>query len=188
VINIILKRDYTGAEVTASYGDTFDAAARNDQYSLNAGYSLLGGRTRLTLSASYQESQPMAFRDRADIFKRFVDRFVTGSALGIPITAQPPAGYTPNIRSSISSQLLVLKNGTPLNSTFTSIPIGYAGVATDGGAALVSRAGIYNTDLPRMLSTYGQAGCHTRNQAKVADAVSFTKKSPHASKCSASFR
>ncbi len=41
----------------------------------------------------------------------------------------------------------MLDDGTPLNATFTSAPVGYAGVATDGGHALVANAGQYNMDL-----------------------------------------
>ncbi|MEJ1962127.1 MAG: hypothetical protein WDO56_11530 [Gammaproteobacteria bacterium] len=42
---------------------------------------------------------------------------------------------------------LALLNGTPLNSTFTSVPVGYGGAGTDGGAALVANAGKYNLNL-----------------------------------------
>ena len=46
---------------------------------------------------------------------------------------------------------LVLKpqyGGATLSSFFTSVPVGYAGIASDNAAALVANAGHYNLDLP----------------------------------------
>jgi len=58
-----------------------------------------------------------------------------------------PLGSTTNIRSSNGSNLVLKAGNVPLNSPFTFVPVGYAGTATDNGAALVANAGRYNLEL-----------------------------------------
>lgn len=148
VLNIILKRNYTGAEVSAMYGNTFDFCRERQEYALTAGFTLEGGRTRIMITADYQKSgllrasdRPFSQRDRE-----------TQLILNPPaITANPPLGYTANILSATIvggvRQPLVLDTGVALNSILTSVPVGYAGVASDNGAAFLARAGIYNWSL-----------------------------------------
>lgn len=151
VINIVLKRDYRGIELSGTYGNTFDAATETKELSVVAGISLRGGQTRLMLTTNLQSSTPMQVGDRP-----FGERLRAAQVLFNPSaqTAAPPAGYTTNIKSQTNVPL-VLDTGTALNSIFTSIPVGYAGVQSDNGAALVARAGIYNQSLPNQVGGGG---------------------------------
>lgn len=145
VINIITRKDYSGVEATVNYLNTFKSDAYKRRFELNGSFQLEGGRTMLTFNVSRVDGTSLLAQD-SDLVQR-------GRALQLANNpsafygTSPPQGYTTNIRSQNGSNL-VLKNGTALNSPFTSVPVGYAGPATDGGAALAANAGKYNLDLP----------------------------------------
>ncbi len=152
VINIILRRNYSGGEISATYGNTFDSASETVELTANGGFSFDNGRTQVFVSAAHKETSPLLNGDR-----EFAERLISKQVVNNPATiygsnVPPPTGYTPNILSNTLvagvRQPLVLDNGTPLNSTFTSIPTGYAGSGTDGTSPLLARAGTYNLDLP----------------------------------------
>ena len=149
VINIITRKDYSGTEVVMNYLNSFESDSYNRRIEVNGSYQLEGGRTMLTFNASKVDGAELNANDR-----NFVQR---GRALQLAnnpsvfFGTTPPTGYTTNIRSQNGSNL-ILKNGTALNSPLTHVPVGYAGVATDGGSALVANAGKYNLDLPNTLS------------------------------------
>lgn len=185
VVNIILRRDYVGSEITATYQNTFSTDAANRRIDLSAGFATKSGKTNVLLSASYSDATALVNRDRSFFQERMVRAFTNNPALIQP-PAAPALGYTTNIQSAATvyspvpagtpgsfnvplgyydpsfttapttidkpnllgvTAPLVLKNGTPLNSFITFIPVGYAGAASDGGAALVANAGKYNLNL-----------------------------------------
>ncbi len=146
VVNVILRRDYAGAEMKVTYDNTFDTDAAKRRVDLSAGFTLEGGKTNIILAASYTDANTLLVQDRdflrkgrAAIMANNPNYFLTATGIS------PPLGYTTNIRSSTTANL-TLKNGTPLNSTYTHIPVGYAGTTTDSGAALVANAGRFNLD------------------------------------------
>lgn len=146
VINIILRRDYAGTEVKATYGNTFKSGATDRRIDLSTGFNLEGGKTNVLLIASYSDLDAPTLQDRASLVDRYYD-IVRANVPGLLLPPNnPPLGSTPNIRSADGSDL-VLRDGTPLNSPITHIPAGYAGTATDGGSALVANAGNYNLGL-----------------------------------------
>ncbi len=150
VVNIILRRDYTGMEILASYGNTFDTDAMSRRLDAGAGFTFEQGRTRLLLSASYSSSNPLLVSDRdfADRGRRLLE---ANDPEAWTVRTTPPVGYTANIcRATVicNGLELVLDNGTPLGSSITYVPVGYAGPASDGGAALAANAGGYNIDIP----------------------------------------
>ena len=161
VVNVILKSDYSGFEVVAGYDNTFDTDSAMKTVSANAGFDFNDGKTNIALSGSYSETNPMLNgdrdyldRSRALQVRNNPDYFFSGSI--------PTLASTPNISSVATFDLahflatreirftredLVLDDGTPLNSPFTNVPAGYAGVQADGGAALVGNAGQYNFNI-----------------------------------------
>jgi iron complex outermembrane receptor protein len=159
VINIIRKQDYSGVNLSASFGDTFDSGARSVQISGTGGFSFEDGRTQLTISASHGEDTPLyvvdrdfAARSRKLTFANNPDLFTNR------LFSSPPLGATPNVCAATmffpgfsvcNGMPLTLKDGgASLGSSFTSVPIGYAGPDSDGAAALVANAGTYNLDIP----------------------------------------
>ncbi len=148
VVNIILKRDYRGVELTATYDNTMDGGGARRRVEGNAGFALEGGRTHIMLSASYQNSNPLLVGDRDFhvgarelLLKNYPD-VINDPAFPIP------DGYTTNIKSASGNDLVLVQSGQSLGSPVAFVPIGYAGPQSDGGAAFLGTAGSYNLDLP----------------------------------------
>lgn len=149
VINIVLRSDYRGVDITATYNDSFDFHAPSGRIDINGGFALEGGRTTITFGGSIARSGTLRVGDRAGLLQDGLDLY----RRNIDITAgtgSPPIGNGVNIRSATSADL-VLKpqfGGTALGSRFTNVPLGYAGVGSDNGAQLVANAGTFNLDIP----------------------------------------
>jgi outer membrane receptor protein involved in Fe transport len=62
VVNIILKKNYTGAELRVTYDNTFDSDVGQTNVALTAGYRT--GKLSTFLSASWENQNGMASRDR----------------------------------------------------------------------------------------------------------------------------
>jgi len=145
VINIITRRDYKGVELRTTYGNAFNSDASITRVDLSAGFSLAQGRTDVLLNASHTRSTPLMVGER-DFGLRARQLLLANNPTAFYSLATPPSGNTPNIRS-VNGSNLVLTNGTALNSPRTFIPVGYGGISSDGGAALVANAGNYNLNL-----------------------------------------
>lgn len=145
VVNIIMRRDYAGAEIKATYENTFSSDAASLRLDFAAGLTLEGGKTNILLAASHAESNVLTVGDRG-LIQQGRARILANNPASLLGAATPTLGATTNIRS-VTGVNLTLKNGTPLNSPITFVPVGYRGTATDGGMALVANAGRHNFDL-----------------------------------------
>ncbi len=146
VVNIVLKRDYNDLELTARYDGTFAGGGAERRLDATAGFTLEGGRTNVMLTASYRDGNPLYMGDRNFAARAWAlqDKnnhaaFVAGS--------NPVHGYTTNIRSVNGSDLVLKEGMVSLNSPIAHVPMGYAGPASDNGAALLGTAGQYNLAL-----------------------------------------
>ena len=149
VINIIRKRDYRGIELILNHGGSLSGGGETYRSDVSGGVSLNKGKTRFNFTASFARSTPLYTEDN-DLWSRsralYLSNLPSATAQGFSLG--PILGYTTNIKSATPGAILTLKsNGQSLGSDHTSIPIGYAGVATDQGAALVVNAGTYNLEL-----------------------------------------
>ena len=147
VINIILKRDYSGVELTATFQNTFDTNVPTRRLDFSSGFSLENGKTNVRLLASVADSDELLAGDR-DFAVRARDLLIRNNPDAFFGASTPPGGATHNIRSR-NGEELVLDDGTPLGSNITFVPEGYRGASTDGGLALVQNAGQFNTAFPR---------------------------------------
>lgn len=152
VVNVVLRHDYAGVEAKVTYGNNFNQDVSNRRVDLSAGFSLEGGRTNVLFTGSYSDASALRVREN-DILLRGREHILSQNPAGIYGATTPILGATTNIRSTTVvngvTANLSLKNGTPLNSPITYVPDGYAGRASDGGAALVANAGKYNIGLAR---------------------------------------
>lgn len=149
VINIITRKDFSGAVLALNYVNTFDTDSAQRRVDLTASTSLRGGDTVITLTASYGDANDIRTGDR-DFAQRARDTaFATNPTL-FTGAATPPRGYTTNVRNSTSANLILKPQygGTVLSSPFTHVPVGYVGITSDNAAALVANAGRYNLTLP----------------------------------------
>lgn len=146
VINIIMRRDYAGVETHLAYDNAFSANAQHRRADLSSGFQLEGGRTSVLLAGSWSDGNSLRTQDR-DFFEQMRARVIANNPASILGTAIPPIGYTTNIRSSNGANLTLKASNQPLGSPVTSVPVGYAGVSSDQGAALAANAGRYNLAL-----------------------------------------
>lgn len=157
VINIIRKRDFSGIDIGARYGNAFAGDAGEVNYYLNGGFTAAEGKTSVTATAAYSKSNPLLVaertfgaRSRAALFEN--DPSVVASSL------QPPDSTRPNICSALvlTPQLgicggseLTFRDGTPVTASITAVPRDYDGPSGDAGKAFLTNAGRYNLDIPR---------------------------------------
>lgn len=150
VINVVLRSDYRGIDATLTHNATFDLHAPITRLDVSGGFALEEGRTTVTFGGAISSSGTLRVGDRRRLVQQGVDRGFRNRSpyLG---NAAAPIGNGVNIRST-NGESLVLDNGTALGSNLTNVPIGYAGYASDGGAALVAGAGRFNLDMPEDLN------------------------------------
>lgn len=154
VINIILRRDYNGMDLKATYGNTFDSDVASRAIDWSGGFNLEGGKTQVMLAGSYSDSNTLRSGER-DFATRAQKRLMENNPDAYYGGASPPLGYTTNIcnatpgmfGASCNNTPLVLKNGTVLSSSRTYVPVGYAGYGSDNGQGLVNNAGRYTLEL-----------------------------------------
>lgn len=168
VVNIIMRRDYTGLEIKATYDNTFDTDAAGRRIDLSGGTTLEGGKTNVIFAASFADRNALLVHDRNSIRERRAEVLARSPSFWLSRTT-PPLSNTTNIISANGAPL-TLKDGTPLNSTYTFVPVGYAGVGTDQGAALVANAGRFNPDLTPGGQTLGGGGESLLNAPDVRSA------------------
>jgi outer membrane receptor protein involved in Fe transport len=168
VINIITKRDYSGLNIYALYGNTFHSDVDRLEFGVDGGFNFNKGRTKVTFRASRQARDDLLGIDRP-FARRALERFIENdpTSSGIRSTAY---GVLPNVFSSNGSNLVLdaVYGGQPLNSPWTSIPEGYAGFLTDNAAALLNNAGkLHLEGRPAVLSrspTVNSAGLDMRHE------------------------
>jgi len=145
VINVILKRDYTGGQVRGTYQNPDDTDAPVRRFDSSYGFALEGGRTRVTLSTSYSDQKLLVHQDRP-FMNRYEKRIFQNTGIGTN-AAVLPVGATPNIRNATATSNLILKNsGGSLNSPVTFIPYGITPATSfaDLAAGLRTNAGQFN--------------------------------------------
>lgn len=64
VINVILRKEYTGRELTASFAMATAGGAEEVGLTYTEGRAMLGGRANLTWTVDLRDRQPMFYRDR----------------------------------------------------------------------------------------------------------------------------
>jgi outer membrane receptor protein involved in Fe transport len=144
VVNIILKKNYTGGEVITRYGNTFDGVANQRALDANFGTSLEGGRTQLMLAGHYSDGGQLLEGERM-LHQRGVT-LINQNVPGSLYSAFSPfyLGSTSNISSP--SNLTLKNSGTPLNSQFTFVPPGFS--AGSDAAGFIANAGKQNFNPP----------------------------------------
>ncbi|MBL8269624.1 MAG: TonB-dependent receptor plug domain-containing protein, partial [Steroidobacter sp.] len=154
VVNVILRRDYQGFETSITYDNSFESDASNRRIDFAGGLNFFEGRTNVLLAGSFSDANHLQVKER-DFLTEGRRKLLTNNPSFYDTIPIPMAGATANIVST-NGQPLVLDDGTPLGAVYTSAPANYAGVASDGGAALVANAGQYNMGFNKAAS-YGMA-------------------------------
>jgi iron complex outermembrane receptor protein len=157
VVNVILKRNYRGGQVSTSYQNTFDTDAPVRTVSGIYGFSL-GSRTHVTVSGSYSDGKPLRLKDRPFLQRNFTRAVANSPATFYSTTATFTSGATPNIvlnngavngfANAQTATLTLKSTGQPLGSRLTFIPYGTSAStpASARDAGLLANAGRYNLD------------------------------------------
>jgi iron complex outermembrane recepter protein len=156
VVNIVLRRDYTGGEIGLTYANTFDTDVGSRVVDFSAGYNLEDGRTNIIVAGSHSESNELLVGDR-DLRQRARANTFENNPSSILGASSPPLGATTNIRSSTGA-MLTLKpafGGGELGSNITHVPYLYDGPGADSGAGLIANAGAYNLDFSNTAQSSG---------------------------------
>lgn len=143
VVNVILKRDYSGLTITTGYQNTFKTNAPIVNLEVAGGFRFNEGRTRVSFSAAHKSGSPILVGDRSWTEQARATRLANAPGQYFNPTT-PPLGSTPNIRSANGSPLVLL-DGRTLNSNVTYVPLGY--VAGDSLQGFIDNAGKYNLAL-----------------------------------------
>jgi iron complex outermembrane receptor protein len=157
VVNVILKRNYSGGQISTTYQNTFDTDAPIRTVSAIYGFSL-GRRTHVTISGSYSDGKPLRLKDRPFIEQNFKRALANSPSTFYSTTGTFTSGATPNIvlnnaavNGFVNAQnvTLTLKStGQPLGSRLTYIPYNTAPSTSTAtrDAGLLTNAGRYNLD------------------------------------------
>lgn len=157
VINVILRRDYSGGELRASYQNAFDSDDPVRRVDLSYGLALEGGRTHVAVSGGFSDQAIPAYQDRPFLHEYELRRQqLEGGPAGV-FTFTTAA---PNIRSSPTTATLTLKpafGGGSIGSSATFVPIGTSPSTAPMalGSALRANAGGQNLKLPSTIQYRG---------------------------------
>lgn len=145
-VNIVLKRDYRGADLGATYGitDRGDAMAR--RLDGRIGFSPDDGRTNLMVAFGLQRSDGLSVGDRDYEARARALRYRNDPA---QLLAERPISGGINIFSADGGNLTLdpAYGGASLGASSTSAPASYNGVASDRGAVLLANSGRVDTSL-----------------------------------------
>jgi outer membrane receptor protein involved in Fe transport len=153
VINIILKKDFSGGQFGYTFENTTDGNSPRRTVSATYGFPLEDGKTRVMLSGNYSDGDPLLLQDRLDLVERGISTIAANSPAYLYNPANPFPGATPNI-ASVDGGNLMLKNGMLLKSPITYISPG-AAPGSNLSAGLLAHAGTYNLNLGPGTGEYG---------------------------------
>ncbi|MBO9711643.1 TonB-dependent receptor [Sphingomonas sp.] len=146
VINVILKRDYRGADLGFTYGLSTRGDAPRRRIDGRIGFTPDHGRTdvMLTFSRTTSDALPLGNRDYAvDARRLLVERDPNG------FIATYPSGNAVMVRSLFGDNLSFVPGlgGTALNAFYTFLPLDQAGRQSGLAATLLANAGQIPTEL-----------------------------------------
>jgi outer membrane receptor protein involved in Fe transport len=162
VINIILKKNYSGGDLKYTFDNVTDGNAPMNSIDGSYGFSLEGGKTQVMIAAHYSDEDPLLLGDRANVVKRGISTILRNDPSFLYDGAVFYGGTTPNITSgdfdSNGNPIpLTLTNGAPLNASVTYICPGISPSTSRAAldSCLLANAGKQNLVLAPGLGEYG---------------------------------
>ncbi len=148
VINVILKKNYSGGEVRVSYDTPLDTDAGIRTYNISYGRAFEGGKTHFMFSAQYSHAHTMQLGDRRSVFEPRLAAVLRNAPDYYWTPLSPFLGAGVNISSGTAANL-VLKpafGGQTLPSNYTYLAAGTSGTTAAAaiGAGVLANAGQYN--------------------------------------------
>jgi iron complex outermembrane receptor protein len=160
VVNIILKRDYSGGEMRVNYDNTVNGDSPRRTASLSYGLTLEEGKTNVSFNGAWSDQKSLLLEDRVQIYEQALATLERNSPGFVYSSSNPWRGSLPNIipASSSVATLTLDAGNVPLNSRNTHIPAGTSNStpAATLAAGLLANAGQWSRDFPR--TTQGVTG------------------------------
>lgn len=138
VINVVLRNDYHGNEVSVKVGSTTDGEGAYSGINYAGGYSTKSGKTNFSLSAGWQKEQGIQ-EGELGYLRHWRARTLEMNPNSVLNSTSPPSSRPGNVRSTNGAPLFGA--GTPSNA---GIPVGLDHVATL--ADFAGTAGAYNME------------------------------------------
>lgn len=152
VINIILRRDYNGGEVSVVYDDVVHGNASRRRVDFSSALNLPSWKHSMMFFGSFSNGDPLTVGQR-DFLRRGRDQIAANDLGFYNNAASSVAGISTNFRNNNSTAPLTFDaGGAAFSSWFSTVPLGYAGYASDSGQGLRDNAGHYNLEPPDTFS------------------------------------
>lgn len=153
VINVVLRKSYTGGELSIRYASAWDGAGESRTVTATLGRSFEDGKSQLFFTAEYSDAKPVYVGDRVDILERGYKKLLANNPDFINGYGRFGYGFlgtTANISSTGGRPLTLVSTGQSLGSSLTYIPEGTSPTtsAADLAAGLIQNAGKRNLTPP----------------------------------------
>jgi iron complex outermembrane receptor protein len=145
VVNVVLKRDYRGADLAVSSGVSSRGDAGHARIEARIGFTPDQGRTDVMLAASYAASRTLTVGQR-DYARRSLEWQAQNNPAEFLLQQRPVNAVT--VRSSLGEPLRLdaAYGGTVLNSSYSFLPLDFQGTPQEKAALLVANAGRLPTE------------------------------------------
>jgi len=140
VVNLVLKRDYRGADLTVVSGISSRGDAGRGRIEARIGFTPDQGRTDVMLAASYSTAQRLKVGQR-DYARRSLEWQARSNPAAFLVQPRPVNAIL--VRSSLGEPLRLdaAYGGTVLGSSYSFLPLNFQGTDQEKAAALVANAG-----------------------------------------------
>ncbi len=147
VVNVVLKRDYRGADLTVVSGLSGRGDAGRGRLEARIGFTPDAGRTDVMLAASYAAAQRLTVGQR-DYARRSLEWQARNNPGEFLFQQRPVNAITVRSSQGESLRLDAAYGGAALSSSYTFLPLGFQGTDQEKAAVLVANAGRLPTSSP----------------------------------------
>ncbi len=145
VVNLVLKRDYRGADFVLASGISSRGDATRARMEFRVGFTPDDGRTDVMLSGSYAAARPFTVGQR-DYASRSLRQQATANPIGYQASPLPLNAIIIRSYGGEPLQLDPSLGGAVLNSNFTYLPIDFKGTDQERAAVMLANSGKLVTD------------------------------------------
>lgn len=145
VVNLVLKRDYRGADLTVVSGVSSRGDAGRGRVEARLGFTPDHGRTDVMLSAAYAAAQKLTVGQR-DYARRSLELQARNNPAEYLLQTRPVDAITVRSNSDEPLRLDAAQGGTVLNGRYSFLPLTFQGTDQEKAALLAANAGRLPTD------------------------------------------
>ncbi|MET3666071.1 TonB-dependent receptor [Caulobacter sp. 1776] len=145
VVNLVLKRDYRGADLRVISGVTSRGDASRGRIEARLGFTPDHGRTDVMLAASYATAGKLTVGQR-DYARRSLEWQAQNSPAAFLLQQRPVNAITVRSGQGEPLRLDAAYGGTVLGGSYTFLPLNFQGTPQEKAAVLIANAGRLPTE------------------------------------------